>query len=216
MNNLIPPEIVNDEFARTLEWLIAAQPVTSILELGASSGEGSTACFMRGLHHNHTANLFSLEASKERFTALQQRYENRARITCINAFSVPVSEWLTHSDIDLLVSEYGNEFGSATYKQWLQQEIDYQAQSGVPTDGIAQAVARNEGKPFDVVLIDSSLFSGMAELRATLGAKFIALDDIRSMKNGPNVKRLTADPRYKLLARGHERYSWAVFNRTDC
>ena len=212
MNNLIAPEIVNDDFALALESTVANFPVKAILELGASSGDGSTACFMRGMHQNTEAKLFSLEASKERFAALQQRYAGRARIACINAFSVPREQWLSHAQIDLYVHQYGNEFGSATYKQWLQMEIDYQQQSGVPCNGIEQAVALNGG-PFDFVLIDSSLFSGDAEFKAVYGASFIALDDVRSMKTGPSLKELSADPHYRLFAHGHARYGWAIFQK---
>ena len=212
MNNIIGPEIVNDDFAHTLEQTVANYPIKSILELGASSGDGSTACFVRGMAHNTQAKLYSLEASKERFAVLQQRYTGNPRVTCINAFSVPKEQWLTHADIDSFIPEFGNEFGGDTYKGWLQMEIDYQANSGVPTDGIAQALALNGG-PFDFVLIDSSLFSGIAELNAIYGAQFIALDDVRSMKTGPNRKRLAADQSYTLFACGPARYGWAIFKK---
>jgi len=212
MNNLIPPEIVNDDFALALENAVANFPVKSILELGASSGEGSTACFVRGMAKNTEAKLFSLEASKERFAALQQRYVGNPRVTCINAFSVPTQQWLTHAQIDLYVPQYGNEFGSATYKGWLQMELDYQTISGIPCDGIEQATKLNGG-PFDFVLIDSSLFSGDAEFKAVYGAQFVALDDVRSMKTGPSLKRLLIDQSYRLFARGYARYGWAIFQK---
>lgn len=212
MNNIIAPEIINDDFARTLENTIATFPVESILELGASSGEGSTACFVRGMSQNALARLYSLEASKERFAALQQRYAGNRRVTCINAFSVPKEQWLTPEQIELFMPEYGLEFSAATYKGWLQTEIDYQASSGVPTDGITQAESLNGG-PFDFVLIDSSLFTGMAEMRRAYGAKFIALDDVRSMKTGPSRKQLSTDPSYQLFAQGGARYGWAIYKK---
>jgi len=212
MNNLIGPEIVNDDFAIALENTVAHFPIKSILELGASSGDGSTACFVRGMARNPEAKLFSLEASKERFAVLQQRYAGNPRVTCINAFSVPPEQWLTHADIDGFIRDYGNEFGGDTYKGWLQMEIDYQAKSGVPANGIEQALALNGG-PFDFVLIDSSLFSGIAELKAIYGAQFIALDDVRSMKTGPNRVQLAADQTYPLFACGPARYGWAIFKK---
>lgn len=212
MNNLIAPEIVNDDFAVALEHLVARQPVKSILELGASAGDGSTACFMRGMHVNTEARLYSLEASKERFAELQKRYNNRARITCINAFSVPFEQWLTPAIIDRLVLPFGCEFGGDDFKRWLKQEQDYLAESGVATNGIEQAMTLNGG-PFDLVLIDSSLFTGSAELDAVYGSSFIALDDVRSMKNGLNHVRLKNDPTYRLLANGSTRYGWAIYGR---
>lgn len=212
MNNLIGPEIVNDDFANTLEQIVANFPIKSILELGASSGDGSTACFVRGMARNAEAKLYSLEASKERFAVLQQRYAGNPRVTCINAFSVPPEQWLTHDDIDGFIRDYGNEFGGDTYKGWLKMEHDYLAQSGVRSDGIAQALALNGG-PFDFVLIDSSLFSGVAEMEAVYGSQFIALDDVRSMKTGPSRKRLAADQTYSLFACGPARYGWAIFKK---
>lgn len=212
MTNLIAPEIVNDDFAFTLTSVVADHPVASILELGASSGEGSTACLVRGMASNSTAKLYSLEASKERFALLQKRYADNPRVTCINAFSVPPSEWLTPDDIDRFIPEYGCGFGGHQVKGWLQEEISYHSQSGVPDDGIAQALALNDG-PFDFVLIDSSLFTGQAELRAVIGSKFIALDDVRSMKNGENRKTLSLDQSYELFACGRDRYGWCVFRK---
>lgn len=210
MNNIIGPEITNDEFAIALETIVASFPIKSILELGASSGDGSTACFVRGMHTNTTVQLYSLEASKERFEVLQQRYAGRARITCINAFSVPKEQWLTPAQIDAYIPHYGNEFSGDTYKGWLQMEIDYQAKSGVPDNGIEQAMTLNGG-PFNFVLIDSSLFSGDAEFKAVYGSEFIALDDVRSMKTGPSLRQLHSDPNYRLHASGQNRYGWAIF-----
>lgn len=212
MNNLIAPEIVNDDFARALEIVATHPTVKSILELGASSGDGSTACFVRGMAQNQEAKLYSLEASKERFAALQQRYAGNPRVICINAFSVPQDQWLTPEQIDRFVPEFGNEFSSETYKGWRQMEIDYRASSGVPDNGIQQALALNGG-PFDFVLVDSSLFSGLAEVITIYGSPFIALDDVRSMKTGQARKRLLADPEYQLFAQGHARYGWAIFKK---
>lgn len=212
MAERIPPEIVSDDFAHTLTSIVAHHPVRSILELGASSGEGSTAQFVAGMERNTEAKLYSLEASVERFALLQQRYANHPRVICINAFSVPKSQWLTPDDIDRFVIEYGCGFGGHQIKGWLQEEIDYHSKSGIPDNGIEQALALNGG-PFDVVLIDSSLFTGQAELAAVSGATFIALDDIRSMKNGENRKTLATNQNYQLFACGHDRFGWAVFKK---
>jgi hypothetical protein len=63
-----------------------------------------------------------------------------------------------------------------------------------------------------MVLIDGSEFTGRAELDETYGAKFILLDDIRTLKNEFNYERLRADAFYTLVKENLDlRNGYAVF-----
>jgi hypothetical protein len=65
---------------------------------------------------------------------------------------------------------------------------------------------------FDAVLIDGSEFTGSAELDEVYGARFILLDDTETFKNWKNMRRLEADPRYRLVQHDPStRNGFAVF-----
>ncbi|MBW4431333.1 MAG: hypothetical protein KME28_06295 [Pelatocladus maniniholoensis HA4357-MV3] len=42
LNRLIPPEIKNDEFYATIQIIAREEDIKTVLEIGSSSGEGST------------------------------------------------------------------------------------------------------------------------------------------------------------------------------
>ena len=48
-NNIIPPEIFNDEFSEDLIKIIQYNDLNNILEIGSSSGEGSTRVIITAL-----------------------------------------------------------------------------------------------------------------------------------------------------------------------
>ena len=91
LNNIIPPEIKNDSFYRAIYNLAKTENLQTILEIGSSSGEGSTEAFVFGIKQNpNQPLLFCMEVSKTRFKALKKRYINEAFIRCYNVFSLPV------------------------------------------------------------------------------------------------------------------------------
>ncbi len=48
LDRLIPPEISNDRFYRAIERVAATPGVRTILEIGSSSGAGSTEAWVKG------------------------------------------------------------------------------------------------------------------------------------------------------------------------
>ena len=75
LTDIISPEIYNDEFYHSLKTIIEYFNIKNILEIGASSGQGSTQCFLQS--KNNECKLFSIEISKERFTVLSNNnYQN--------------------------------------------------------------------------------------------------------------------------------------------
>jgi hypothetical protein len=52
LNRLIPPEIKNDEFYTAIHKIAREEDIKTILEIGSSSGEGSTEAFVIGLREN--------------------------------------------------------------------------------------------------------------------------------------------------------------------
>ena len=200
--NIIPPEIKNDDFYYHIIDLLSDNTIKTILELGASSGDGSTEAFISGIKNNNLdCMLFSIEPSIERFKLLKDRYTDK-RFYPINAASVDLSEFMTIDEITTFYNTTNtkiNNFDINLVHTWLQEDITYIEKNNIRT-GIIEDIKKNKNiEFFDVVLIDSSAFTGFAELEHIYGAKYIILDDINDIKNYNSYNKLIADSKYILL-----------------
>jgi glycosyltransferase involved in cell wall biosynthesis len=220
LESLIPPEIKNDEFYRTIQDIARSEAIATVLEIGSSSGRGSTEAFVTGLRQNpYRPTLFCMEVSKSRFAALQQHYSNDDFVQCYNVSSVALSQFPEEQEVidfyqniptNLNIYPLENVIG------WLRRDIDYVKSSGVPDQGIQRIKQEHQIDCFDVVLIDGSEFTGAIELEEVYGAKFILLDDIRTFKNYHNHQRLSNDPNYVLTYHNpYVRHGYSVFRKTD-
>ena len=203
LDHLIAPEVKDDALYEAIYRLASTEAVSTILEIGSSSGEGSTSAFVAGIKKNpHHPTLACMEISKRRFTKLQQHYANEPQVRCYNVSSVSLESFPKESDLvafyetappQVLRLDLPTAFG------WLKQDIDYLKESGVLQQGIEFVKQDLKVEQFDMVLIDGSEFTGQAELDRVHGAKFILLDDTLSYKNHFNRARLLKDPDYTLL-----------------
>ena len=214
----MPREIADDELADRLTRLARDGGVRTILEIGSSSGAGSTAAFVRGAEANPSLpTIFCIEAVAERFAELRARYAGRAFVRPYNVSSVPPEGFAGEDEVRgfyrLLPSKL-NTFPLERVLGWRVADLEYVSRAGIPLDGI-ELVKRDSGvERFDVVLIDGSEFTGRAELDAVYGATHIVLDDINSFKNHYNCQRLLADPAYALVGGNPRlRFGYAVFER---
>ena len=109
LNSLIPPEIKNDEFYNLIYQLARSEAVSTVLEIGSSSGEGSTEAFVRGLRENPARpTLFCIEVSSPRFLALRQRYAADGFVRPYNASSVPAGKFPSEETIARFHREAGS------------------------------------------------------------------------------------------------------------
>ncbi len=218
LNYLIPPEIKNDAFYNVIYRLSQDPSLNTILEIGSSSGDGSTEAFATGIQNNpnHPA-LFCMEISKPRFKALQQRYAHTQQVRCYNVSSVPLEAFPLEKDVVNFMKNTPtnlNMYGIDTVIGWLRQDIEYVKSSSVPQNGIEIIKTENNILYFDMVLIDGSEFTGMAELKFLYGARYILLDDINAFKNYTNYQELLSDPAYELLEENKSlRNGYAVFKK---
>lgn len=220
LDRLIPPEIKNDVFYSAIYHLAKTQSIQTILEIGSSSGEGSTEAFIQGIKQNaNNPILFCMELSKPRFTALQTRYANNPSVICYNVSSVPPECFPSEQEILLFLQTVPTTLnGTPSHEvlRWLKQDIDYVNNANVPTNGIELIKEENGITYFDMVLIDGSEFTGQAELELVYGSRFILLDDIRAFKNYNNYKRLLSDPKYQLIeSNSNLRNGYAIFKKTS-
>lgn len=216
LDELIPAEIANDRFFRWLVRVAATPGVRHILEIGSSSGEGSTRAFVEGARQNPVRpSIHCLEVSVPRFAALNERYADCDFVSCYNVSSVPIEAFPAPDEVDAFRARVWTRFRFIRRQEvlrWLAQDIDYLQQHGLSGHGIRTIRERAGVERFDAVLIDGSEFTGRAELDEVYGARFLLLDDIRTFKNYDNDRALSRDPQYRLVARGRRpRNGFAVY-----
>jgi hypothetical protein len=220
LSEIIPPEIRNDSFYDALLGLARDGSLRTYLEIGSSSGEGSTHAFVTGLRARADlaeAKLFCMEMSRERFAVLADRYRDDGFVHCYNTSSVLLAEFPSAEEIAFFYANTRTNLNLtplAIVLGWLRQDTDYLRLRQQTVNGIEQIKAEHGIANFDCVLIDGSEFTGEKELMHTLGARVIALDDINAHKNFNCYRMLRSHVGYALA---HEdlklRNGFAIFRR---
>ena len=203
MEQLIPPEIKNDPFYTAIYKLSQSAAIKTVLEIGSSSGEGSTEAFVKGINENpYHPTLFCMEVSKPRFKALKERYANYEWVVCYNVSSVPLESFPKEDEILSFMKTVDTTlrgFQPEEVIRWLKQDIDYVAGSDIPQNGIELIKSEQGIEYFDMVLIDGSEFTGKAELELIYDKIYSFCTYIRAFKNYHNYMRLLHDSNYKLV-----------------
>jgi hypothetical protein len=220
LDRLIPPEIKNDEFYAAIQRIVKKENIKTVLEIGSSSGEGSTEALVRVLRENpNKPTLFCLEISKTRFAELQKRYANETFVKCYNVSSVSIEDF---PDEDELIQFYNTTQSNLNYYpleqvlSWLRQDVEYVKNAGALGNGIQLIKEENHIDFFDAVLVDGSEFTGSVELEQVYGATFIFLDDINTFKNYRNHQRLSLDKNYLLLDQNTAvRNGYSIFKKVN-
>lgn len=218
LDRIIPGEIRGDRLFRWLSRIAATPGIRTILEIGSSSGTGSTEAFVEGaLRNAERPSLHCVEVSTARFGELKKRWKDMEFVHCHNVSSVAPERFPTEDEVAHFYREVRSKLRSNRLEKvlgWLRQDLDYLREHGLARDGIRDIKLREGIERFDAVLIDGSEFTGKAELEDVYGARFIALDDTRSFKNLENARRLGADPAYRCVAKSFwRRNGFAVFER---
>jgi glycosyltransferase involved in cell wall biosynthesis len=218
LSNIIAPEIKDDEFYNVIQQLVLKEDVKTVLEIGSSSGAGSTEAFAKGIRENQNRpTLFCMEVSTARFIELKKTYANDSFVKCYNFSSVSVENFPESNEVAEFYLNHKTNLNYYRIEQilgWLKQDIEYLKKSEVPQNGIQRIKEQNNIEYFDVVLIDGSEFTGSVELNEVYGAKYILLDDITTYKNYNSHLQLLADPNYQLLAENTSlRNGYSVFKK---
>jgi glycosyltransferase involved in cell wall biosynthesis len=215
LRDTIPAEVIGDPFAQELTRVAREEAIGTILEIGASSGEGSTRAIVQGMMQNpHRPRLFCLEFSRERFAALQARYADMSEVHCVNAASVPAAEGMDEEAIRDFCRVHRPFYPADLAVQWYREGLEYIAAENLPEDGIDRIKREHGIETFDMVVIDGGEFTGEAEWRRVDGARWVFLDDIVTAKNRVNHERLLRDPRYELVRCDETlRNGFSVFRR---
>ena len=167
LNLIIAPEIKNDEFYQSIQEIARFSNIKTVLEIGSSSGRGSTEALTKGLRENpNQPSLFCIEVSKTRFNALKQHYSNDKFVRCYNVSSISIDKF---PDKETIIAFYHshqtslNKYSLEKVLSWLSQDIDYIKDFQIPDNGIEIIKRENLIDKFDLVLIDGSEFTGNIE-----------------------------------------------------
>lgn len=201
LDRVIAPEVVDDELFSVLQTYAALDDVRTILDIGTSSGEGSAKAFLNGMKTSPNTQLYCLELSKPRFAELEKKVSGNPQVHVFNESSVPLSSFPEDNEVIDFYNNHVtvlNQFPIERVLGWLKQDKDYITSNGMPQEGIHHIKQEYGIKNFDLVLIDGSEFTGMAEFAEIYGARYIIMDDINAFKNYTNYNRLLVDKRYEL------------------
>ncbi len=221
-NEIIPPEVLDDNFYHSLVHCASRSDIKTILEIGSSSGEGSTDAFVKAIRQRPDQNsvkLFCMEISQARFEKLAENYKNDSFVKPYRLSSVSINQFPSKEAVIHFYQNFKTNLNLYPLEQllgWLDQDLNYIASSGLDACGI-DFIKKDQGiEYFDMVLIDGSEFTGSAELSAVIGAKIIALDDINAFKNFQSYQLLLNHPGYKIIAREVAlRNGFAIFERVS-
>lgn len=214
---------VNDEFAAAIARVLEDDSVNSIIEVGASSGGGSTQVIIdKVLKRKQAKNLklYLIEVSPMRSEVLKKIYEHLNFVEVINKSTVTPSDHVTPRWL-LEFNQRNSTIlrNRSIFKplRWLRQDIKFLQENPVLWNPTAfEAISGELGShEVDFALIDGG-FCGLMDTQKVLGARYIALDDINDPKNYDSYNLLQSDNRYQLVDSNFGyRNGYAVFKRTQ-
>lgn len=221
LTTIIPPEVKDDSFYAALQNVAANNPdVKNILEIGSSSGEGSTEAIVTGIRKRTDASevsVFCMEVSRQRFFRLCQNYQNDTFVKPYNLSSLAIRKFPTPAEVSHFYHHTQtnlNAYPFETVMGWMSQDIDYIRANRLDFCGIDFIKEANELDQFDFSVIDGSEFTGERELQMIWGSKFIALDDVNSFKCFNCYRTLANSVSYTLLEQDlNLRSGFAIFKR---
>ena len=215
---IIAAEIVDDAFSYWIRKLSNLSHVKTILEIGSSSGAGSTKAFVQSISQRPDSNdvsFYCLELSNVRFAALQQSLSAHPFAKPLNLSSVSTQRFPSEDEVRNFYTSRDTKLNSwplGTILTWRQQDIDYILQSGRDVDGVLAVKSSHDIENFDMCLIDGSQFTGSAELADLIGSGYILLDDTETFKCRNAFETLDKHPDYELLVHDpYYRNGFAVF-----
>jgi hypothetical protein len=216
IKQLMPPHLKpEDNLYKTLVSLASQPNVRTLLDIGASSGEGTTAALVEGCSYKLSYQIFAMEFGKERFEKLKENYKDYKMVHPINGSSIKLKEFPSEENIREFHAKNKtvlNDFPVETILDWRMVDLNYIKDNTVEEDMIRKIKKQNKIENFDLVIIDGSEFTGEKELEIVWGSSIICLDDVNGYKNFNSYHRLKASEDYEILMDNlNERHGYAIF-----
>jgi len=221
LDNIIDPEINNrtGTYNAIINY-ITAVPIKTIIEIGASSGGGTTEAVIMGVTRKNTSDITfnTIEVSKSRFNNLKERYKMYKWVIPWNVSSLNIEDFPTDEEVKSFINERNNPYKPSTLVdvlKWKRDDIEYVRDNDIPQDGINLIKTFMSADHFDLAIIDGSEFLGNKEYEHLLNCDAYVLDDIYTYKNYYSYNSLLNNPNYKLLYREDRRGGSALFCKNE-
>jgi hypothetical protein len=221
MTSIFLPELTDEQgFYKVIKQLASSEENLCMLEIGSSTGLGSTRAFIDGIlirQDHENIRLYCLEMFEPAYRELLENTRDYPFIRAYNENSIALEEmpsWDDVVDFYQTTRTYLNNYPIETVSDWYQRGLVYAEQTGLKHNGIKKIKRENGIINFDLVLIDGSEFTGEQDLYSCMGAKTIMLDDCMTYKCFHAYHSLLSHHSYDLsFANMDERHGFAVFRR---
>ena len=227
---IIPPEVCGGRFFELIQEISASPDVYSILEIGSSSGEGTTRALFESLAKKPSAKkqIHCMEISLERYQKLNDYLVSDSRFHPHRLSSVSTPEFPPFQlviDFYKTVHSKLSEYQLDTIQSWYNKDLKFLNENpelipigsdGRKISGISWIKEKHAIDTFDFVIIDGGEFTGSAEFVYCHDSKYVALDDTNSFKTWDVRRQLVSNPNYKLIEENlNERNGWAIFKKAN-
>lgn len=220
ITDLISPEVTNDAFYDALTVLASYEEIKRIIEIGSSSGEGTTKALVESLSVRPDAEivkLFCMELSRPRFNKLVSNYSNFSFVKAYNLSSVALADFPSKDEVIYFYNNTKTKLNLTPLEvvmQWYDQDINYIKDNCLDINGIEIIKKANSITHFDFALIDGSEFTGESEFHSLIGSKYIALNDVNSFKCFNAYQILDNHVSYECIERNlNLRNGFAIYKR---
>ena len=221
------PEIVKgDPLYELIVSEIVEKKPKKLVEIGSANGLGSTQAFIEGVLEVgdvENVDLFCIEAHPERFNELMTNLqEHREFAHPVRGCSVDIDGYVTEEYIEEFMRTAGYQYNIVRYhsvdtvKKWREEELQMIGAEETPQNVFAYLEKMHgvTADDIDMVLIDGSAFTGLADLAKVLGAKTIIMDDTMDIKCRDAMDVLLVAPMYRCVTKDDKhRNGYAVFER---
>lgn len=226
-SKVISPEVLNDDFYRLLSDLAQREDILTLLEIGSSSGEGSTSAIVKGIQNRNSTvdvQLHCMEISQPRFNLLLEAYKQMSFMHVHRLSTVGLDYFPTRKELKDFYRNVKSNLNHYTFDEvfsWMKKDVEFlkvHSEVLLPhnSNGIDYIKTKFEISSFDLILIDGGEFVGYSEFKLLRGAKIICLDDVNSFKCRYAYDELMSDANYRLIAESWTtRNGWAIFELSE-
>jgi len=213
---IFPDEIDTELFFIIQKIIIDDQTIKTVIDIGASEGNGSSRAVVTTLGRGNNIKLFCIEPDIEKYELLCSRFSTEVKT--FNASSVKLDDYMSENDVIYYYNSILTILNFYTLEHVLtlmSNELGMlnKANSVDCVNSIKKDFAISK---FDMAILDGSLFTGKADLDNVYGSRYLVLNHIRSIKNYSNYVRLLSDGAYKLIDYNfHSGCGYAVFFLTQ-
>jgi hypothetical protein len=190
---------MTSQFGRDI-YKICSQPDVSVcVDIGAWNGRGSTLCIVNALDSKKSGHVYSFEVDDKMFDEASRVWNGNPYVTL--AKNRVCTSMMTLEQV-IAHPNYSNISGS-NWREWYDGEEKNFNSSTVGTlpDSI------------DFVIIDGGEFSGEGDWAAVKSKKpkYVALDDIFTVKTSSVQDELLASGEWSIVSSGTDRNGWVIF-----